>query len=184
LVQPGVLDDAPKTMLASISRVNVEEKNGLMNRLNETFANITVLDVRSMVAQLEDLTGKLTRSLASMAALAVCAGLLALYAVVRQEARQREPEINLLRVLGAGPGRIRLLFALEFGLLGGAAATVAVALSSICSWVTAQLLFERIWSLQWIAALLLLAAACMISAGTALAVIQSVIRRKSVELLA
>lgn len=184
LVQPGVLDEAPKTMLASISRVDSTEKTGLMNRLNETFANISVLDVGSMVAQLEDLAGKLTQSLASMAALAVVAGLLALYAVVREEARRREQEINLLRVLGAGTGRIRLLFALEFGLLGGLAGTVAVSLSVVCSWVLAQLLFDRLWSVQWSAALLLLAAAGLISAGTALAVIQSVIRRKPSDLLA
>lgn len=184
LVQAGVLDEAPKTMLASISRVDAAEKTGLMNRLNATFANISVLDVGSMVAQLEDLAGKLTQSLASMAALAVGAGLLALYAVVREEARRREQEINLLRVLGADTGRIRLLFALEFGLLGGLAGAVAVSLSVVCSWVIAQLLFDRLWSVQWPAVLLLLALAGLISAGTALTVIQPVIRRKPADLLA
>ena len=184
LVQKGVLDDAPKTYLASVSQVDSKEKPGLVNRLNSDFANISVIDVTRMVAQLEDIAGKLARSLRFMAFLALVTGLVAVFSVVRQETLRREREINLLRVLGADVNRIRWLTMLEFGLLGGMAGLVAVVLSYACSWSVAWLLFDRIWRFQWWSGLLLLAAAALICAITALVAAESVFRQKVTAILA
>lgn len=183
LVQGGVLDEAPKTFLASVSRVNAAEKEGLMHRLVEQFPNVSVIDVTRTVAQLQDIGSKLTQSLRFMAWLALATGLVAVVAIARQEALRREREINLLRVLGAGSGRIRLLVMLEFGFLGGMAALAATVLSYGCSYVLAWWLFDRLWGFQWQWGLVILAAAPLLCALIAALASDAVIRRKPVALL-
>lgn len=183
LLQPGVLDDAPKTYLASVSRVGEEEKQALINRLVSAFANISVIDVTGTVERLSALTVQLSQSLRFMAGIALATGLVTVVAIARQEALRREREINLLRVLGASIGRIRILVMLEFALLGVAAALVAILLSVFCSLGLSWLMFDRLWQFEWRSSLLLLVAATLICALTALLAADSVIRRRPVALL-
>ena len=183
LLQPGVLDEAPKTYLASVSRVAPDTKQALIRRLAGTFANISVIDVSRLVDQLRQITLRLTGSLRFMALLAMATGLVAVFAIARQETLRREREINLLRVLGAGIGRVRSLTMLEFGLVGGSAALAALTLSTGVSYGVAWLLFDRIWRFNLGAGLLMLVAATLVSALTALVAADSVIRRKPAALL-
>lgn len=183
LVQPGVLDDAPKSYLASAGRVEEADKDGLVNRLSGAFPNISVLDVSSMVDRLVHLTGRLTHSLQFMAALALATGLAAVVAIARQEAVRREREINLLRVLGAARGTIRVLVAVEFAAIAAAAALSALLLSVAAAWAVSWLMFDRIWQPHWQAGLLLTAAAVTACSLTALVAADSVIRRKPTTLL-
>ena len=183
LVQQGVLDDAPKTYLASVSRVAPEKKQAVMNRLADRFPNISVIDVTRTVEQVGDVADKLTNSLRFMAGLALATGLAAVIAIARQEALQREREINLLRVLGAGIGRIRMLVMLEFGFLGGTAALVAILLSYGCSRGVAWLMFDNIWQFQWQSGVLLLVLTPLIAAVITLLAANSVIRQRPAALL-
>jgi len=183
LVQKGVLDAAPKTFLASVSRVASAEKQEVMHRLVSAFPNISVIDVTRMVEQLGDIGGKLTNSLRFMAWLAMATGLVAVISIARQEALRREREINLLRVLGAGINRIRMLVMLEFGFWGGMAALAATLLSYGCSYAVAWWLFDRIWGFQWQSGLVLLVVAPLLCAVIAALAADSVIRRKPVALL-
>jgi len=183
LVQPGVLDDAPKTYLASASRVEKTRKDALVQQLTTSFPNISVIDVSGMVAQLVNLAGQLTLSLRFMAGLAMATGLVTVVSIARQEALRREREINLLRVLGASLGRIRILLILEFALLAAAAALAALALSVLCSFGISWLMFDRLWQFQWQSGMFLLLAAILTCSLTALLATDSVIRRKPVALL-
>jgi putative ABC transport system permease protein len=183
LVQPGVLDDAPKTFLATVSRVEKAGKDRLVDRLTANFPNVSVIDVTGTVGQMVHLAGQLTRSLRFMAGIAMATGLLTMVAIARQEALRREREINLLRVLGAGRAKIRTLLLLEFAFLAATAALAALLLSSLCSFGISWLMFDRLWQFQWQSGLFLLLAAILTCSLTALAAADSVIRRSPAALL-
>ena len=183
LFQRGVLDEAPRTYLASVSRVTAADKVKLTRRLSAAFPNLSVIDVSRVVEQFGEIAGRLAGALRFMAGLAMVTGLVAVFAIARQEALRREREINLLRVLGASVGRVRLLTMLEFGLVGAAAGLSAVLLSYAASWAVAWLLFDRLWRFDWLSALLLFVAATLVCAGTALFAADSVLRRRPVALL-
>lgn len=183
LVQKGVLDEAPKTYLASVSRVGEDAKQGLVNRLTAAFANVSVIDVRGTVAQLTAIADQLSQSLRFMAGFAMAIGLVIVASIARQEVLRREREINLLRVLGAGVGRIRVLIMVEFALLGSMAALTAALVSFLCSLAISWLIFDRLWRFHWQSSVLLLLAATLICGLIALLAADSVIRRKPAALL-
>ena len=104
-------------------------------------------------------------------------------AIARQDALQREPEINLLRVLGASRNRIRLLLVLEFGTIATFAALTALTCSLLCSYTLAWMMFDRLWSMPWLVGALLLLAPVVVCGLTAVLAANSVIRRKPSSLL-
>ena len=183
LFQRGVLDEAPRTYLTSVSQVNAAQKHDLTRRLSGAFPNLSVIDVSRVVEQLDEIADRLAGALRFMAGLAMVTGLVAVFAIARQEALRREREINLLRVLGASIGRVRLLTMLEFGLVGAMAGLTAVLLSYAASFAVAWLLFDRLWRFDWLSALLLFAGATLACAGTALFAADSALHRRPVALL-
>jgi len=183
LVQKGVLEDAPKTYLASVSGVGKDTKEALVDRLTAAFPNVSVLDVRATVDQLNRIAGQLSQSLRFMAGLAMAIGLVTVISIIRQEVLRREREINLLRVLGAGTTRIRSLLVLEFAALAAAPALAALLLSILCSLVVSWAMFDRVWPFQWQPAALLLLAAISTCILIALLAAGSVIRRRPTALL-
>jgi putative ABC transport system permease protein len=160
-----------------VSRVVAADKVDLTRRLSAAFPNLSVIDVSRVVEQFGEIAGRLAGALRFMAGLAMVTGLVAVFAIARQEALRREREINLLRVLGASVGRVRLLTMLEFGMVGAAAGLSALLLSLAASWAVAWLLFDRLWRFDWPAG------ATLVCAGTALFAADSVLRRRPVALL-
>ncbi len=183
LFQKGVLENAPKTYLASVSQVSKADKQQLKEQIVSRFPNVSVIDVTSTVATLIDLTTRLTFAIKSMALLAIGAGLMALYSIAGNEAHRHSQEINLLKVLGTRFSDIRLLTVLQFGLLGCAASIFSVIISTSLSYVLSWYLFDRIWGFHifssiWI--VLFTTLTCIITAALAT---RSVIRQKPVTLL-
>ncbi len=183
LFQKGVLDDAPKTFLASIPQMRPEEKQALQNELVKSFPNISVLDVNQTVKQIINITDRLTFAINFMASLAILAGLVVLFSIARHETHGRSWEINLLKVLGAGFGDIRKIVLLEFGFLGFSASFFATIVSLIVSYMIAWFFFERLWSFRWEYSLFCLISITLICVITAMLATGKVIKQKPAGLL-
>ncbi|SMD07585.1 putative ABC transport system permease protein [Desulfocicer vacuolatum DSM 3385] len=183
LFQKGVLNDAPRTFLASIPQMPESEKMPLQNAIIQKFPNISVLDVKHTVAQLLDITQRLTISINFMAWLAILAGLVVLFSIVRHETQTRVWEINLLKVLGAGFSDVRRIILFEFGLLGTTAALFGIVLSLGVSYGISWFFFGRLWVFHFGYSLFSLGAISLISMATALVATGRVIHQKPVALL-
>jgi len=183
LFQKGVLDDAPRTFLASIPQMPGPEKMPLQNAIIRQFPNISVLDVNQTVAQLMDITQRLTLSINFMAWLAILAGLVVLFSIVRHETQTRAWEINLLKVLGAGFSDVRRIILFEFGLLGTTAALFGIVVSLGVSYGISWFFFGRLWVFHVGYSLFSMTIIALISMGTALMATGRVIRQKPVALL-
>ena len=100
LFQPGVLEEAPKSFLASVSGVPLEQKPLLQNGIVQQFPNVSMIDVARLVERILQLTRQLSFALQFMAILSIVAGLVVVFSIARHEVHTRIREINLLKVLG------------------------------------------------------------------------------------
>ncbi len=183
LFQKGVIENAPRTFLASIPQMPAPKKMPLQNAIIQQFPNISVLDVNQTVAQLMDISHRLTISVNFMAWLAILAGLVVLYSIVRHETRTRAWEINLLKVLGAGFADIRRIILFEFGILGTAAALFGILLSLGVSYGISWFFFGRLWTFHAGYSLFSLVAISFTAMVTALMATGRVMHQKPVMLL-
>ena len=184
LFQDGVLNDAPKTYLAAISRVAPEDRQELKNKIVNAFPNISIIDVTQMAGTLLSITDRLSLSIRFMAWLAIAAGLVSIFSIVRHEARKNENQVNLLKVLGADFKAIQGITLLEFGFIGFMASLFAVFLGFGFSRAISWYFFDSLWQFDLGASLVILLLTTFICMGTAMAASQKVMNTKPVTLLA
>ncbi len=149
IFQPGVLEEAPSTSLATIYKVKDEDKVSLQNDLIKKFPNISSVDVSKTVDKILDITGQISWAIQVMAFSAVLVGIIVVYSIARYNSQNRMQEINLLKVLGADFNDIRKMVLLEFGMFGFTASLVGSSLSLAASWILSLIVFESIWAVAW-----------------------------------
>lgn len=149
VMQEGVLDDAPKIWIASISKIADELKNSLQADLAREFANVSVIDVGRTVTQALDLAEQMSWSLELMAMLALLTGGIVLYSIARSQVRSRRWELNLLKILGASPARVRQYILAEFTVLAALASILGASLSLIVSGVLMWQVFDSVLAVDW-----------------------------------
>jgi len=144
--QPGVLDLAPKTHIATIEDMPASKKPELQNRLVQQIPNVSIIDVSRIVKRLTEVSRQMSLALQFMALLCILVGLLVMYSIASHQALQRRKDINLIKVLGAPFETIRNFFLLEFAILASLAGLLGIGLSIGISYGISTLLFDSIWA--------------------------------------
>ena len=140
--RPGVLDDAPKTYLASLPRADAHRREQWQASLFEGFSNISSIDVTRLMETLLEGFSQISMALRLMALLAGMAGMAAVFSVLRLRVGERRGELHLLKLLGAAPRSLTRALSLEAAVLGGAAGTLGVLLSLVVGAVLSMTVFE------------------------------------------
>jgi putative ABC transport system permease protein len=145
-MQPGVLENAPQTYIATLHNLNRESKEETQDFLVSNFPTISILDVERTGKKILEIVSQMTWALQVMAGLSILAGIIVLYSLAREKTRQQRWEINLLKILGASFKDLKNLVRLEFGLLALSASILGVLLSLATSYLLADKIFDRVWS--------------------------------------
>lgn len=146
IFQPGVLEEAPKIWLGSISGISDEEKNGLQNELVQKFSNVSILDVNRTVTRVMGILQQMSWSLELMSALALFAGFVVLFSIASHQAATRRWDINMMKILGAGFADLQKFILLEFAFLGFIGALLGIILSFAVSFVMSKYIFDGVWT--------------------------------------
>ena len=147
--QPGLIDDAPKTWVASIPSLPQTAKDLVQASLVRNFSNVSIIDVSATIERLLGILAQMERALTFMATLSLLAGFAVVFAIARYQSLKRLPDITLLKALGTNFSTLRWTSVMEFGILGAAASGVGAALSIGGAFALAHLLFDQLWSFTW-----------------------------------
>lgn len=149
LVQPGLLEEAPKTFIAAIPSLGEMERVKVQNEVAKEFSNVSVVDVVRTVDEVLLTAEKMSWSLELMAGLALLTGYIVLFSIVRSQMKLRRWELNMLKILGAGWGEIASFILSEFAFLSFLAATTGSLLSMVVSFALNMFIFESDFKLSW-----------------------------------
>jgi putative ABC transport system permease protein len=141
-MQPGVLDEAPKTWLTSIASLPREQVNRLQTDLVRQFPNISMVDVHRVIEKVLEVSDQMSWSLELMAALSLFAGFVVLFSIASYEVRRRSWDLNLLKIFGASQKSLFQYLLAEFGLLGFLSSFFGVLVSLVLSYVLSRIFFE------------------------------------------
>ncbi len=182
LFQDGVLNEAPKTYLASVSHESNEKRKDLKQKISKRFPNVSVIDVTQLAGKILALTDRLLVSLNFMAWFCVAAGLVLIFSIARHEALKNQNQINLLKVLGADNTMVRAVTLLEFGFIGFAAALSGIGLGFGFSFAGAWYFFDSFWQFDPNASFMILVLTTLISMGTAFTASRNILNSKPAQL--
>ncbi|MDP1524891.1 MAG: FtsX-like permease family protein [Rhodocyclaceae bacterium] len=100
-------------------------KESVISELVRQFPNLTVVDVASLMRQIQETLDQVIGAVQLVFGIALLAGLVVLYAALQASAGERRHELAVLRALGAQGAQLRAALLAEFAALGGVAGLLA-----------------------------------------------------------
>lgn len=132
--QGGVLEDAPKTWLANIKAKSREDRVSLQAEIVRNFPDLSLIDVSQGLEKIVALMRSILGPAELAAWMATAFSVFVLVTIVVHSARLRAHEMNLFRILGAEPHRVRALYRMEFALASGFGSLLGGAGGLLLAW--------------------------------------------------
>lgn len=136
---PGLLTGFPATYITSFHLG--KNQTNFLNQLVQQFPNITIIDVASLLQQMQDLLGKVILAIQYLFLFALGAGVLIFVTCLQASLDERRLTYSLLRVLGASNKYIYKSILIEFVFLGMMIALTSIAVSFLMVFLLESYLF-------------------------------------------
>ncbi|MGB7403542.1 MAG: FtsX-like permease family protein [Arcobacter sp.] len=147
ILQDGALDDAPKTILATISSGNYDA-TAMLIKLTELFPSLTVIDVKSLFETFSNLVKNVIAITDKMSLYSIIIGLLMSFIIIQYQMNLQKNNILRLKMIGVKNKTIRNSFLIEFGLISFLASSLGIVFGSIGSYIISSILFESYWDFR------------------------------------
>ena len=138
----GVLENAPQFNVLTTKVRNEEASAQIQQELVRKFPNVSIIDLRQVIAIVEDILDKISWAVNFMALFSIFTGIVVLIGSVRNSKYQRIKESVLLRTIGARSRQILKITALEYLYLGVLGSGIGILLSLLGSQLLAVFVFE------------------------------------------
>lgn len=181
--EPGVLEQAPQTVIA-LARVPDERRRAELQRaLVERFPNVSVLDLARVQEAVEGVLSRVAWAVRFLGFFTVAAGLIVLLGALAATRHQRLRESALLRTLGARRRQVAAVLVSEYAAVGAVAALAGVALAGVGGWALVTRWFELPYRLPWAGITLVWLGSAALAAAVAFLGAREVVARTPVALL-
>ena len=156
LAPPGKFEEYPASYITSFHLP--ESRAALAVELVREFPNLTLIDVTTLVRQVQSTLDQVSQAVQLVFGFAVFAGLAVLYAALQASGDERRHELAVLRALGAQQQQLARALNAEFAALGALAGLLAGLGASLIAWGLARFVFRLDYLPNpqvWLAGLLL-----------------------------
>ncbi len=138
---PNTLAGAPHNLLATVTlpdTTTIADEAGVARALGKAYPTITVIRVKDAIEQFGSVLEKIMAAVRVAGSVTLAAGALVLAGALATAQRRRILEAVILKALGATRRRILTAHLLEYALIGGATALLAILFGSAAAWVALE----------------------------------------------
>ncbi len=143
ILNPDLMREMPQTWITAFHLPATQ--SGFVNQLTRDFPNLTVVDIGSILKQVQDVIDQVVTAVEFLFLFTLAAGVLVLYAALVGSQDERTREAGLLRALGATRKQLSQAQWIEFALVGGLAGMLAATGAAVVGWVLATYVFKFAW---------------------------------------
>ncbi len=154
ILNPSLMKDMPQTWITAFHLPSAQ--SSFVNELTRDFPNLTVVDVGSMIRQVQGVLDQVIAAVEFLFLFTLASGVLVLYAALVGSQDERIRESGLLRALGATRKQLSQSQWIEFALVGGLAGMLAATGAAAVGWALAKFVFSFEWTFSpvvWLAGL-------------------------------
>jgi putative ABC transport system permease protein len=144
VVEPGVLDDAPRFRVAA-ARLPEQAERPVQDRLAAAYPNVTMLRLREVLDKVVAILQQVGLGIRLLGSFTVLAGVAILGGSVSAGAVRRAREVALYKTLGMTRFQVIATLAVEYALIGLVAGTIGAAGGVILAWIITRFGFEIAW---------------------------------------
>jgi putative ABC transport system permease protein len=154
ILNPKSVEQMPQTWITAFHLP--ESKAAFAHQLTRDFPNLTVVDVGSMIRQVQNVLDQVVVAVEFLFLFTLASGILVLYAALVGSQDERTREAGLLRALGATRSQLSQAQWIEFALVGGLSGVLAASGAAAVGWALARYVFNFEWTFTpvvWVAGL-------------------------------
>jgi putative ABC transport system permease protein len=154
IINPAAMAETPQTWITSFHLP--KQSAGTGNALSRDFPNLTVVDVGSVLRQIQAVLDQVIQAVEFLFGFTLVSGVLVLYAALMGSQDERTREAGLLRALGATRRQLSQAQLIEFLLVGSLAGLLAASGAAAMGWGLATYQFKFDWAFTpgvWLAGL-------------------------------
>ncbi|TCS34380.1 putative ABC transport system permease protein [Paucimonas lemoignei] len=140
ILNPSLMHDMPQTWITAFHLP--PKHGGFVNELTRDFPNLTIVDVGSIIRQVQSVVDQVVAAVEFLFLFTLAAGVLVLYAALMGSQDERTREAGLLRALGATRSQLSQAQRIEFALVGGLAGVLAATGAAAVGWALARFVFK------------------------------------------
>lgn len=183
LFPKGVLERAPQFQVLVTKSPDAKTTAAYRSEVVKTFPNVSLIDLGSILATLNDILNKVSYIIKFMAGFSILTGFLVLLSSLILSKFQRVKESVLLRTIGASRNQIFRINLVEYTLLGALSALTGIALAMIASFLLAKFMFEIDYSILWSPIILMFAIVTVLTVVIGLLNSREVLNKSPLEVL-
>jgi putative ABC transport system permease protein len=145
---PGALGDVPHNLAATID-MPAARTSDVTRALLPRFPSTSVIEVGSVLRQVQDVVRQMATAITAAASVAVAAGIAVLLGAIAAARAARSYDAVMLKVLGATRRQVLVTQVIEYAILVVAVAAVALVLGLAGGWFVVTKVFEFDWIPDW-----------------------------------
>ena len=175
---PGVLEQAPFTLMATIAPRAGAKTDSLEQALAEKLPMVSTIRVADIVAQVRTLLVALAGAVRVATGVALLLGVIVLAGAVVATRRSRARDLVLLKLVGATRGQVLATQAIEFALLGSVVTLVAFAAGIVVAFLLVGASLDLPFRPDWPSLVALAVGAVGVTVSAALLAVLPALRAK------
>jgi putative ABC transport system permease protein len=145
VVEPGVLDDAPRYRIAT-ARLAPADELPVQDRLAADFPNVTMLRIRELLQKIVAVLEQVGFGVRFLGAFTVLAGIAILAGAISAGEVRRGHQVALYKTLGMTRAQVALVFAVEYALIGLVAGLLGTGGGVVLAFAVVRFGFEIAWT--------------------------------------
>jgi putative ABC transport system permease protein len=145
VVEPGVLDEAPRFRIAS-ARLTEDAEMPVQDRLAAAYPNVTMLRIREVLEKVVAILAQVGLGVRLLGAFTVLAGIAILAGAVSAGAVRRGRQVALYKTLGMTRAQVMVVFAVEYAMVGLVAGAIGTVGGVALAWMVTRFGFEIAWA--------------------------------------
>lgn len=179
---PGVLDNAPQTILSTVTMDEAGELE-LQRQVTDAFPNVTSIRVKEAISSVSALLEDLVLAVRATSVVTIIAGILVLAGAMAAGHRHRVYDSVVLKVLGATRAKVLGAYALEYALLGFGTALIAASAGTLAAYLVITQVMQADWAFLPVTLGVTVIGATVITMGFGLVGTWSALSRKAAPIL-
>ncbi len=160
LTPPGILDSYETSYITSFHLPSGQDET--ITRLNKAFPNLTIIDVSSLLDQVQALLEKLTRVLGYVFLFSLVSGMMVLYSSMIAVRDERIREVALFRLLGASKMQVIKVMVIEYLAIGILSSLTALVLANLLAWYVCEFILKINYRLDFLLSFFVMASCILL----------------------
>ncbi len=142
ILEPGVLEDAPQTLIMVARLPDATQRAGLQRALVGRFPNVSALDFSRVQEAIDSVLARVRQAVGFLGAFSALAGVIVLLGALATSRMQRMREGALLKTLGARRRQVLTVLFAEYVALGTVATASGLVLAVVAASLVVPFVFE------------------------------------------